>query len=220
MMSVARRFIRSAAGFAAALLMAGSLSGCQSATDGPVAKVSVPSAGNSGYQGTWLDTPMLLPQASLTDTSGADFDLRTGSDKPVLVVFFGYTSCPDICIGIMTDLASAMNRLDAEVRDQIQVMMITVDPDRDTPEVMRAYLDRIDPSFIGLTGSLTTITEIGSYLGVSIEGTVPAAGGGYEVNHSTQVLGFDAERNGRLVWTQGTSVGTFRADLERFVQYS
>jgi protein SCO1/2 len=202
--SVSRRAVRALRAAAAALVV---LAGCS-----PAASPSGP------FQGIVLDRPYPLPDATLTDTSGKDFNLRTGSDAPVLVLFFGYTNCPDICLGTLTDLATALNRVDPAVRAKVQVVLITVDPERDTPDVLRAYLDRIDPGFIGLTADLDVVKQVAGYVGVAIEGTVDVPGGGYEVTHSTQVIGFDSERLGRVVWTQGTSVGTFRADLTELVR--
>ncbi len=133
-----------------------------------------------------------------------------------MVVFFGYTNCPDICKTTLSDLASALNRVSPEARGKIQVLLVTTDPARDTPEVLKAYLARFDPTFIGLTAPLDQIKKIAAPLGVVIEGTTKTPDGGYEVTHSTQVIGFDAARKGRLVWTQGTAIGTFKDDFERF----
>lgn len=172
----------------------------------------------SGYGGAELTTPYVLPDVALTDQSGRDFNLRTGSDRPVLVFFFGYTNCPDICLSVLTDLASAVNRVPGEVRERLQVVFVTVDPERDTPPVLAKYLARIDPGFVGLTGAATTIAAAAASMGVAIEGTEKLPDGGYDVSHSTQVIGFDSSRRGLLVWTQGTAIGTFRADFERLVR--
>ena len=191
------------AGLAAACL---ALTGCAPSAPNPEA-----------FQGAYLQTPYQLPQATLTDTDGRPFELRTSPTAPVLVVFFGYTRCPDICLGVLTDVATALNRVDPEVREKVQVLFITVDPDRDTPEVMREYLDRIDPSFIGLTGPIDTIEAVAAPLGVAIEGRTEVPGG-YDVTHSTQLIGVDAERLGRVVWVQGTPVGALRSDLTELVR--
>ncbi len=168
------------------------------------------------YGGAELTQPYTMPDATLTDSTGHSFALRTGSDKPVVVVFFGYTNCPDICKSTLSDLASALNRVSAETRGTIQVLLITTDPARDTPEVLKAYLARFDPTFIGLTASLDEIKKVAATMGVVIEGTTKTPDGGYEVTHSTQVIGFDAARKGRLVWTQGTAIGTYKDDFDRF----
>lgn len=168
------------------------------------------------YGGAELTQPYTMPDATLTDSAGQKFALRTGSDKPVVVVFFGYTNCPDICKTTLSDLASALNRVSPETRGTIQVLLITTDPARDTPEVLKTYLARFDPTFIGLTASLDEIKKVAATMGVVIEGTTKTPDGGYEVTHSTQVIGFDAARKGRLVWTQGTTIGTYKDDFERF----
>lgn len=196
-----------------AVLAAALLAGCTGAPAAPNAEQSA-----SGYGGVELTTPYQLPDATLTASTGEQFDLRTGSDAPVLVLFYGYTNCPDICLGVLTDLASALNRVPDDVREKIQVLLLTVDPERDTPEVLAGYLARIDPDFIGLTAPLEVIEPVAGAMGVGIEGTEELPDGGYEVNHTAQVIGFDAARRGVLVWTQGTTIGTYRADLERLVR--
>ncbi|MEZ5089962.1 MAG: SCO family protein [Micropruina sp.] len=187
------------------------------ACGGPAADVRpVGSASVKTYGGVELAQPYTMPDATLTDGDTRPFALRTGTDKPVVVVFFGYTHCPDICKTTLSDLASALNRVSPEARAKIQVLLITADPERDTPAVLKAYLERFDPSFIGLTADLDEIKKIGASMGVVVEGTTKTADGGYEVNHSTQVIAFDADRRGRLVWTQGTAIGAFKDDFERF----
>lgn len=194
------------------LLALALLAGCA-----PAATVTVPSA-TPGYLGAELTTPYQLPDMSLNDQTGNAFNLRTGSKAPVLIFFFGYTNCPDICLGTLTDLASAANRLPEDVRSRLQVVFVTVDPQRDTPPVMAKYLSRIDPGFIGLTGSQKTIEQVAASMGVAVEGIEQRADGGYDVTHSAQVVGFGSSRRGVLVWTQGTPIGTYRADFERLVR--
>jgi protein SCO1/2 len=171
-----------------------------------------------GYLGAELTSPYRLPDVTLTASTGTPFNLRTGSDKPALVVFFGYTSCPDICLSTLTDLASALKRVPDDVRAKVQVLLVTVDPERDTPEALATYLSRIDPAFLGLTGSAAAIAEVAAALGVGIDGTEQRADGGYDVNHTTQVIGIDAARRGVVVWTQATPIATYRADVERLVR--
>ena len=189
------------------------LAGCS-----PSATVTLPGAGPSAYGGAELDRPYSLPDVTLTDAAGKEFALRSGSEKPVLVFFFGYTNCADTCLGVLTDLASAVNRLPDDVRNRIQVVFVTVDPERDNPAALAKYLSRIDPGFIGLTGQPKTIRQVAGAMGVAIEGIEKLPDGGYDVTHSAQVVGFDARRQGVLVWTQGTTIGTFRADFERLVR--
>ena len=198
---------------AAAIVLA-VVAGCAPAAE-PQRSVA---ASVAGYGGVELTTPYSLPDVTLTDQDGRSFDVRAGSGKPVLVFFFGYTHCPDICLGVLTDLASASNRLPEEVRAKLQVVFVTVDPARDDPAALRTYLNRIDPGFLGLTGDAGDIERLAEAMGVGIEGTQRLPNGDYEVLHTAQVVGFDAQRRGVLVWTQGTPIGTYRSDFERLVR--
>ena len=199
------------------LLLAGLLALAVLAGCAPAATVTVPSA-TPGYLGAELTTPYRLPDVSLDDDTGKAFNLRTGSTASVLIFFFGYTNCADMCLSTLTDLASATGRLPEDVRSRLQVVFVTVDPQRDTPPVLAKYLSRIDPGFIGLTGTEARITQVAASMGVAIEGVEQRADGGYDVTHSAQVVGFDAARRGVIVWTQGTPIGTYRADFERLVR--
>ncbi len=184
---------------------------------GPAANVRpVGSAAAHTYGAVELTEPYTMPPTTFTDSEGQPFDLRTGTDKPVVIVFFGYTSCPDICKTTMSDLASTLNRVTPETRAKVQVLLITVDPGRDTPAVLKSYLARFDPSFIGLTAPLPQTEKVAAAMGVVIDGTTKTPDGGYDVTHSSQVIGFDSARKGRLVWTQGSSIGDFKDDFDRF----
>jgi protein SCO1/2 len=90
---------------------------------------------------------------------------------------------------------------------------VTTDPARDDERVLRTYLDRFDPSFVGLTGDLDTITDIGGEVGVAVEEGEKLPSGGYEVTHSTQVLGVDGSDQVPIVWTEGTSASEFASDI-------
>ncbi|MGB6006727.1 SCO family protein [Castellaniella sp.] len=126
------------AGAVAALPMA--LMGCSPTPSGPL-----PFEGND-ISGTHLGRDL-----SMTDTTGA---LRTLADfkGKVLLVFFGYTQCPDVCPTAMAQAAQALQLL-GDQASKVQVILISVDPARDTPEILGAYVHAFDPSFIGLTGT-------------------------------------------------------------------
>ena len=107
----------------------------------------------SEYHGTLLDDPVMeRPDLTLTDTAGRPFSFRDRPEGEVTVVFFGYTHCPDVCPTTMADLAAARRQLPEAVRDRVVVAFVTEDPERDTPAVLRDWLDGIDPDFVGLTG--------------------------------------------------------------------
>lgn len=183
--------------------------------DGPAASVG---ARPGGYvAGTALTQGPPLPDITLTDTAGKPFRLAHDVATPVVLVFFGYTNCPDICPATLADLASARVRAGGDVLQRSTVVLVSTDPPRDTPAVMRKYLDRIDPDFVGLTGDLEVIRKAGESLGITMDKTTPLASGGYEVVHGTQVYGFGADRLAQVLWTQGTSVGDYKADLTTLV---
>ncbi|MXG88514.1 SCO family protein [Nocardioides sp. YIM 123512] len=148
----------------------------------------------------------------LEDTDGTPFSLTGSTDKRLTLVFFGYTNCPDICPAVMANLASAMTRLDEADRDQVEVVFVTTDPERDTPEVLRSYLDRYDKSFVGVTGSLPDIAKVGLSIGVGLGTKLPS--GGYEVDaHTTQTTAIDADDEAPMFWGQQTSSADFASDI-------
>lgn len=186
---------------AAGLLTLGLLAGC--GEDDP----------DAAFAGAVLDQKYDVPDTPLTDTSGAPYSLAADTDKRLTLVFFGYTHCPDICQVVMASLATAMTRIDEAEREQVDVVFVTTDPARDDPETLRTYLDRFDPTFIGLTGDLETIVEIGKPLAVAVEQGEKLPSGGYEVTHGTHVTAIDPTDQVPVVWTQGTSSAEFAADI-------
>ena len=169
-------------------------------------------------RGAVLDTPYVVPPAPLTDTTGASYSLTRDTDKPLTLVFFGYTKCPDICQVVMSSVASALTRLDEADRERVDVVFVTTDPARDTRPVLRDYLDNFDPTFVGLTGDLDAIVELGKPLAVAVEEGQKLPSGGYDVVHSTHVSGINADDEVSIVWTQGTSAADFASDIHQLLQ--
>ena len=162
--------------------------------------------------GSVVDPPFTVSKDELVDTDGDAYSLTESTDKRLTMVFFGYTNCPDICGLVMGNLASAMTRLDEKDRDQVDVVFVTTDPDRDTDEVLRRYLDRYDKSFIGVTGPVDEIASVGRSVAVGMGEKLPT--GGYEVDaHTTQVTGIDSDDEAPIYWGQDTSSAQFAADI-------
>ncbi len=184
----------------AGLAVTALLAGCGGSASGEVA-------------GAVLTEPYTVPATSLTDTDGQDFSLADDTDERLTLVFFGYTHCPDICQAVMANVTAGLTRLDDADRDQVEVVFVTTDPARDDEQVLRTYLDRFDPSFVGLTGDLDTIADIGLEVGVAVEEGERLPSGGYEVTHSTQVLGVDGNDEVPILWTEGTSASEFASDI-------
>lgn len=153
------------------------------------------------YLGTNLETPYEKPAVVLTDTSGEPFDFAADTTHPVTLVFFGYTNCPDVCYTELADLAVALRKVEPEVREDTEVVFVTTDPARDTPDVMAAYLERFGfPAYVGLTGPIDVIEQAGYGLGVAIMDGKKLPSGGYEVAHGAQVIGFGPDGTAPVFW--------------------
>jgi protein SCO1/2 len=197
------------------LLVGGLLAGCgtdsSSAQQGPVADVSMRDSDN--LHGAVLPTPYDVPGVRLQDTSGAPYSLASDARRPLTLVFFGYTHCPDICQVVMADLASAMVRLDPDRRSQVDVVFVTTDPARDTGAVLRDYLSRFDPGFEGVTGSLPAVVRAGKAFDIPVAKGQKLPSGGYDVQHGTQVVGVLPDGSAPYVWTEGTSAAHLADDV-------
>jgi protein SCO1/2 len=159
--------------------------------------------------------PYRVAATPLTDADGSAYSLTKDTTKPLTLVFFGYTHCPDICPMVMTNLASAMSRLSDDDRKKVDVVFVTTDPARDTPAVLRGYLKHFDPGFIGLTGDLQTIVDIAKPLAVYVSDGTKLPSGGYDLNtHSTQVTAIGSDDSSRVLWDMDTSSAQYAADIE------
>ena len=108
--------------------------------------------------GEALDDPKVLPALKLIDDRGKPTTLPT-ADGRVRLVFYGFVRCPDVCPATLTSLKTTSAALPDDLKRRVWVQFITVDPEYDRPNVVRAYLDRFDPAFTGLTGDPETIDE-------------------------------------------------------------
>jgi protein SCO1/2 len=156
------------------------------------------------FNGVEISPAPTAPEFSfLTNQDGQRVDLKTYQDKVVLL-FFGYTSCPDICPATMGRLKQVVADL-GDKKDEIVVMMITTDPERDTQEQLGNYLGNFDPDFLGLTGSVSNLEETWKDYGV----TVLDSG----ATHSTRVYVIDHSGNLRLTFPNEMSVEDMVSDL-------
>ena len=198
-----------------AVLMLLVLAGCGSSGGSGPAVTGVKISDDDGYHGIFLDQAYAVPDVKLTDTAGQPFDLATRPRRTL--VFFGYTNCPDICQVVMSTLAAAVAKLPDAEKKQVQVAFVTTDPSRDTRPVLRRYLDRYNKDFIGVTGPLPRIATLGKPLGIDILKGQKLASGGYEVEHTTNVIAVRSAQ-GDLVWTASTSPSDVASDLEKILK--
>jgi protein SCO1/2 len=195
-----------------ALVLVGGCGRGPSADSGSaVSGVSVHDTDN--LHGIVLPKAYTVPDVRLEDVHGQPYDLARAATRPLTLVFFGYTHCPDICQVVMANLASAMTRLDAAQRKQVATVFVTTDPQRDTAATLRAYVARFDPSFQGATGPLSSIVRLGKAVGVPIQRGAKLPSGGYDVEHGTQVIGVVPGARAPYVWTEGTDPSALADDI-------
>ncbi len=177
--------------------------------------------GSDGWRGIPLDLdpPRTLPDVTLTDVDGVDVDLAEDLAGSPVLLFFGYTSCPDICPTHLRIIASSMSALGVTTR-QVQVVFVSVDPERDTPERIDEFTTAFDRNFIGLRGDIAVVEDALSQLdlpGPIVEGADPR-GDGALIGHPAQVIGFDHEGVARRVWPFGARRADWVADLPRILE--
>lgn len=168
--------------------------------------------GQYQWRGTVIEPPNTAADFTLTDQHGQPFRLSDQTGK-VTVLFFGFTSCPDICPTAMADLAAAKRDLGRD-GDNVQVALITVDPERDTNERLGAYVTAFDPSFIGLRGSQTELDAVMKAYGASaIRRELPGSALGYTMDHSGFMYVIDRNTKWREVFAHGTAPTDITNDL-------
>lgn len=187
---------------------------------GPIAAATpTPAPTPDTWNGQVIVSAMPKPPAVLTDTSGASFDLRQRTTGRVLLLYFGYTHCPDECPTTMATIANAEKNLNSADRAKIDVVFVTTDPQRDTPSALRQWLDRFNPSFIGLTGTPAQIAEAERSAGVSIAATeTPAPGASadqYFVEHAAFVLVYSTDNQAHEAFFSSATAAQISADLHR-----
>jgi protein SCO1/2 len=152
----------------------------------------------------------------LPDTSGRMRSIADFKGKAV-VVFFGYTQCPDVCPTTMTEVAQAKKILGAD-GERVQGVFITVDPERDTPEVLNAYMANFDPSFVALRGSPEQTAAVAKDFKVyykKVEGKTPTS---YTMDHSAASFVFDVSGRVRLYTRYGVGPQALADDLKLLLQ--
>jgi len=168
----------------------------------------------ASFRGTTFGEPYPIAQEiELTRGNGSSFRLSETRGKIVLL-FFGYTSCPDVCPTTLAELKLALEKLGEEKAKQVQVLFVTVDPERDTPERIQEYVDHFNKDFIGLSGAESDLANAWKNYGVfreTVEGTSAA---GYLVNHTARVTLIDQQGNMRISFAFDTPVEDIVHDLK------
>jgi protein SCO1/2 len=147
---------------------------------------------------------------SLPDAAGATRTLADFKGK-VVMVFFGFTQCPDVCPTALSRAVEVRKLLGADA-DKVQVVLVTVDPERDTPEVLRGYVTAFDPSFVALRGDASSTAAMAKEFKVFFQ-KVPTSGS-YTMDHTAVTYAFDPKGRLRLVLRHEQSAADVAADLK------
>ncbi|UOD51406.1 SCO family protein [Orrella daihaiensis] len=173
------------------------------------------------------------PDWHLYEVSGhlpdLEFELQAAGGKTMtekdlegktVLMFFGYASCPDICPTTMAQLSEIMTNLGDEAKD-VRIVFVSVDPHRDTPDVLQAYVDAFNPNAIGLTGDERTIRRLARKYRIAYQIEAPKPGDNpdvYNVTHSQGVYIFDNEGQIRLLASDSEDTAAFTEDLRKLIR--
>jgi protein SCO1 len=170
------------------------------------------------------------PSFQATDLTGAsfgrDFELTAPDGKPrrladfrgkAVVLFFGYTQCPDVCPTTLAALADAMKELGADA-DRVQVLFVTIDPERDTPALLAQYVPAFDPRFLGLYGDADATARTAKEFKIIYQKVPGAAPGSYTMDHSAGTYIFDPQGRLRLYVSNAQGSGVFAHDLRELLR--
>lgn len=201
--------IRRSVLLAAALCVA--LAGC----DKLGVAATKPAASFRGADITGADYAKTL---SMPDMNGQPRTLGDFKGK-VTVVFFGYTQCPDVCPTTMAELAQVKKALGAD-GDKLQAVFVSIDPERDTPEILKSYMASFDPNFVALRGTLAQTQATAKEFKVYFAKVPGKAEGSYTMDHSAGAFVFDAKGNVRLFERYGAGAEALTADVKALIAES
>jgi protein SCO1 len=163
------------------------------------------------FHGTILQSNTEAAGFTLISSNGQRVSLDDFRGKLVLL-YFGYTFCPDVCPATLVEIAGAMDIL-GEDASQVQTIMVSVDPERDTPEQLAEYVAHFDPNFLGVTGTPEEIAELATLYGIYYEKHEGSEASGYLIDHTATVMVVDQEGYLKLLLPFGTTAQEMADDL-------
>ena len=174
------------------------------------------------YRGMMLTPPRPKPDYVFTATDGSAYDFRKETKGKVALLFFGYTNCPDVCPLHMSNLGTVIKQMPAADRDRIKVIFVTTDPERDTPEKLKAWVSNFDSSFVGVAGKPEDLNRLQQSLGMppAVKETTPkgSPAGAYGMAHGSAVLAFTADDSLRTIYPMGIRQEDWTADLPKLLR--
>ena len=182
------------------------LAGCQRPDDAP------PRQSFNAVDVTGADYARTL---TLPDADGRMRSLADWKGK-VVVVFFGYTQCPDVCPTTMAELAEVKRSLGKD-GDRVQGVFVSIDPERDTPELLQAYMKSFDPSFVALRGSLEQTKAVAKDFKVFYAKVPGRTEGSYTMDHTAGSFVYDTQGRLRLFTRYGSGPKALASDLQKLL---
>ena len=167
------------------------------------------------FHGQTIQSNRAAPTVELDGPNGSIVRL-SDYEGQIVVLYFGYTYCPDVCPITLSKLDRAMDIL-GDGADDVQVIMVSVDPERDTPEMLEAYVTHFNEDFIGITGDHHSIDRIATMYGVYYEAEESSGATGYLVNHTATVMVIDRDGYMKLVLPFEGTAEDLAADIGFFI---
>ncbi len=167
------------------------------------------------FQGSVIEPPLPASDFQLTDQFGRPYRLSEHRNQIVLL-FFGYTYCPDVCPATLSDFRRIFAEF-GERADVLQFAFITVDPERDSPDLLARHLAKFNEHFVGLTGDLPVLEQVWRSYGVFRQSQQDESVNFYLVDHTSRIYVIDAAGNLRVTFPYGLSREAMAADLAYLV---
>lgn len=169
---------------------------------------------DQSFTGTSYDPPDPAADFSLIDHEGRSVSVEDYRER-ALLMFFGYTHCPDVCPITLQKLSRIVGEMDVDTTD-LRILLVTVDPERDTPEVLAEYVRRFGPFPIGLTGDSAALEQVRSSYGIYADAPMDDHQHGQmvEISHTTAVLGIDRSGDRRVLLPMDQDDEVIARDIE------
>lgn len=171
------------------------------------------------YSGSVIDPPMSLADWAIPDQHGQPFQLSAQHGK-VTLLYFGYTNCPDFCPTTMGDWKQLHQQLGADA-DAVRFVMITIDPQRDTEQVLAQFLEHFDPAFIGLRPTAEQLASLSKEYGLGLQSHAQGnSNGSHQLPHGTYTYVLDQSGALRLLFRSDADVSGMSADIKHLLRSS
>ncbi|AMP03044.1 SCO family protein [Collimonas pratensis] len=199
----------------AGLLMALSLAACSDKSAGGSQEMTL-SPAKTAFNNTDVTGLGYARDFALTDHTGKPRTLADYKGK-VVVVFFGYTQCPDVCPTTMVEMANVLKEM-GPLASKVQVLFVTIDPERDTQELLSKYVPAFDPSFVGLYGDAAATEKVAKEFRVFYQKVPGKTPGSYSMDHTAGSYVFDPDGHIRLFIRHGQGPEPIAHDLKLLLQ--